>query len=54
MSKKLELSKDEWHALTFRKNWLDQYYEGDIIKVYHPNGTVFRYKVVTRKILEAI
>lgn len=54
MSKKLELSKDEWSALTYIKNWLDQYEEGDIIKVYHPNGKVFRYKVVTRKILESI
>lgn len=54
MSKKLEMSQHEWITMTFAPDWINVYDEGDIIKVYHPSGNVFRYKIVTRKIAEPI
>lgn len=55
MNKKLEMSLDEWIVMTYRvSSWTDMYDEGDVIKVYHLNGRVFRYKIVVRKLAISI
>lgn len=48
------MSRKEWLIMTMYPKWIDRFDAGDIIKVYHPDGKVFRYKIVNQKIAQPL